>query len=90
VSARGGTGRRVWFRPIWGTPWRFESSRAHLPLVNDLEAKASSSVGRAATSSDFERSPGKGPKRRRVKQAVGSSPTLLFDETKVYLLWAQL
>src|SRR6476620_7270087 len=28
-SSRGGTGRRVRLRTVWGNPWRFESSREH-------------------------------------------------------------
>src|SRR5207302_10938112 len=27
--SRGGTGRRVRLRTVWGNPWRFESSREH-------------------------------------------------------------
>src|SRR5438874_5764148 len=29
-SSRGGTGRRVRLRTVWGNPWRFESSREQL------------------------------------------------------------
>ena len=28
--SRGGTGRRVRLRTVWGNPWRFESSREHV------------------------------------------------------------
>ena len=28
--SRGGTGRRVRLRTVWGNPWRFESSREHI------------------------------------------------------------
>src|SRR5438477_4194295 len=30
LSSRGGTGRRVRLRTVWGNPWRFESSREQL------------------------------------------------------------
>ncbi len=29
VRSRGGIGRRVRLRTVWGNPWRFESSREH-------------------------------------------------------------
>ena len=31
-SSRGGIGRRVRLRTVWGNPWRFESSREHSHL----------------------------------------------------------
>src|ERR1700736_3152950 len=32
--SRGGIGRRVRLRTVWGNPWRFESSREHLNWRN--------------------------------------------------------
>src|ERR1700736_32449 len=46
--SRGGTGRRVRLRTVWGNPWRFESSREHVGYFKDdvplsLLARGSSS-----------------------------------------------
>src|SRR5438270_176070 len=35
-SSRGGTGRRVRLRTVWGNPWRFESSREHCRVDRPL------------------------------------------------------
>ena len=38
--SRGGIGRRVRLRTVWGDPWRFESSREHHPLTQMSQAAA--------------------------------------------------
>ena len=35
-SSRGGIGRRVRLRTVWGNPWRFESSREHHLFQNEM------------------------------------------------------
>src|SRR5437660_8773859 len=32
LRSRGGIGRRVWLRTVWGNPWRFEFSREQYAL----------------------------------------------------------
>ena len=40
IRSRGGIGRRVRLRTVWGNPWRFESSREHhLPNFAELQAR---------------------------------------------------
>src|SRR5437667_12603376 len=42
LSSRGGIGRRVRLRTVWGNPWRFESSREQFSLSFLLESANSS------------------------------------------------
>src|ERR1700756_4842368 len=44
--SRGGTGRRVRLRTVWGNPWRFESSREQLLLSYNRLLDLPPTVGR--------------------------------------------
>ena len=51
TSSRGGTGRRVRLRTVWGNPWRFKSSREHFPWERQSPRRRRGSVevgGRAS------------------------------------------
>src|SRR3954462_9303057 len=55
LRSRGGIGRRVRLRTVWGNPWRFESSREQISLIGSLRLRSLFSEAEIMGSVSWER-----------------------------------